>query len=83
MRRAQRADVLKAIAIRSDDDRSETPNTEKRKLAGTVALLALIAVYALLAMLVAVVLQVRASKVVELLYYIVGGPGLGAGRRRC
>jgi len=44
-----------------------------RKLIGTAALLAFLAVYACLAMLVAVVLQVNSSKVVELLFYIVGG----------
>jgi hypothetical protein len=46
----------------------------KRKLVGTIALLALIIVYALLAMAVAIVLQVhQASKLVELLYYVVAG----------
>jgi heme/copper-type cytochrome/quinol oxidase subunit 4 len=45
----------------------------QRKLVGTVLMLLLVAVYALLAMLAAVVLQVGASKWVELLYYIVAG----------
>ena len=44
-----------------------------RKLIGTVALVAFLAVYALLAMMVAIVLQVRASRLVELGYYIVAG----------
>jgi hypothetical protein len=44
-----------------------------RKLVGTVALLVFLAVYALLTMLVAVVLQVNGNKVVELLFYIIGG----------
>jgi|LNFM01.2.fsa_nt_gb hypothetical protein len=44
-----------------------------RKLIGTIALLMFIAVYAFLAMLVAVVLQVSGNKVVELLFYLVGG----------
>ncbi len=44
-----------------------------RKLIGTIALLVFIAVYAFLAMMVAVVLQVSGSKVVELLFYVVGG----------
>ena len=44
----------------------------KRKLIGTIALLALIVVYALLALAVAIVLQVRdANKVAELIYYVV------------
>ena len=45
-----------------------------RKLAGTVALLVLIVVYALLAMVVAMMLQMQnASKLVELIYYVVAG----------
>lgn len=44
-----------------------------RKLVGTIALLAFLAVYALLAMLVAVVLEVKSSKLGELLFYVVGG----------
>lgn len=44
-----------------------------RKLAGTVALLVFLSVYALLAMAAAVILQVNATKVVELAYYIVAG----------
>jgi hypothetical protein len=45
----------------------------KRKLLGTVALLIFLSAYAILAMLVAVVLQVRESKVVELTFYAVAG----------
>jgi peptidoglycan/LPS O-acetylase OafA/YrhL len=46
----------------------------KRKLLGTVALLALVAVYAVLAVAVAIVLQVQnASKLAELVYYVVAG----------
>lgn len=48
-------------------------NIRTRKLIGTVALLAFLAAYAFLAMLVAVMLQVSSNKVVELLFYIVGG----------
>jgi len=44
-----------------------------RKLVGTVALLVFLTVYAFLAMLAAVVLQVSSSKVVELLFYVIGG----------
>jgi hypothetical protein len=44
-----------------------------RKLAGTIVLLLFLSVYALVAMLVAVVLQVNASKTVELIYYVVAG----------
>jgi hypothetical protein len=44
-----------------------------RKLVGTVVLLVFLAVYAFLAMLVAVMLQVSGSKIVELLFYVVGG----------
>jgi hypothetical protein len=44
-----------------------------RKLIGTILLLLFVAVYALLAMLVAIVLQVNASKVVELAFYVVAG----------
>jgi len=44
-----------------------------RKLIGAVLLLIFIAVYALAVMAVAIVLQVNASKWVELVFYIVGG----------
>ena len=45
-----------------------------RKLLGTIALLVIIAVYAMLAVAVAIVLQVHeASKVTELIYYVVAG----------
>lgn len=48
-------------------------NIRMRKLLGTVVLLVFLAAYALAAMLVAVALQVNASKLVELLYYILAG----------
>ncbi|MCB1511239.1 MAG: DUF2842 domain-containing protein [Hyphomicrobiaceae bacterium] len=44
-----------------------------RKLIGTIALLVFLTIYALLAMVAAVVLQVRASKIVEVLYYFIAG----------
>jgi hypothetical protein len=44
-----------------------------RKLVGAIALLAFLAVYALLAMMVAVVLQVGASKLAEIVYYPLAG----------
>lgn len=44
-----------------------------RKLIGTAALLVFLAVYALAVMLVAVVLQVRESKLLEIGFYAVGG----------
>ena len=44
-----------------------------RKLIGTVALLVFLGAYAFAVMLVAVVLQVRESKLIELLFYIIGG----------
>ncbi len=45
-----------------------------RKLIGLIALLVLITVYALLALAAAIVLQVHdASKIVELIYYIIAG----------
>jgi peptidoglycan/LPS O-acetylase OafA/YrhL len=44
-----------------------------RKLIGTVVLMLFLAAYALVAMLVAVALQVQASKMAELIYYIVAG----------
>jgi hypothetical protein len=44
-----------------------------RKFVGAIALLALVALYALAAMMVAIVLQVGASKVAELIYYPVAG----------
>ena len=44
-----------------------------RKLVGAIALLAFLAVYALVAMMVAVVLQVSASKVAEIVYYPLAG----------
>lgn len=46
----------------------------QRKLVGTIALFALIAGYSALAVATAIVLQVHnASKVVELVYYVVAG----------
>ncbi len=47
--------------------------SRSRKLVGAVLLLAFLAVYALLVMMVAVVLQVRESKLLELAFYIIGG----------
>jgi len=44
-----------------------------RKLVGAMILLVFLSIYALAAMLVAVLLQVNASKVVELAYYVVAG----------
>ncbi len=44
-----------------------------RKLVGTVLLVLFLTVYALLAMMAAVILQVNASKIVELVYYIFAG----------
>ena len=44
-----------------------------RKLIGAIALLVLLTVYSLAAMMVAIALQVNASKIVEVLYYIVAG----------
>lgn len=44
-----------------------------RKLIGTVLLLLLIVVYSFLAMMAAIVLQVGASKLVEVIYYVVAG----------
>jgi hypothetical protein len=44
-----------------------------RKLIGAIVLVAFLAVYALAAMMAAIVLQVSASKTVELLYYPVAG----------
>jgi hypothetical protein len=46
-----------------------------RKLAGTIALLVFLSIYALLAMAAAIVLQVNASRAVELAYYVVAGLG--------
>ena len=48
-------------------------NMRTRKLVGTVALLVFLAAYAFLATAAAGFLQVSGSKVVELVYYIVGG----------
>jgi len=44
-----------------------------RKLVGTILLFVFIAAYALVAMAVAMVLQVNASKLVELAYYVIAG----------
>ena len=44
-----------------------------RKLIGAIVLLVFLTVYALLAMVAAMVLQVNASKWVEVLYYVVAG----------
>lgn len=48
-----------------------TPRT--RKLAGTILLVIFLTVYALLAMVAAMILQVNASKAVELAYYVIAG----------
>lgn len=48
-------------------------NIRTRKLIGTIVLLIFIAFYALAVMAVAIVLQVNASKWVELAFYIIGG----------
>ena len=56
-----------------DDSSKPALNIRTRKLIGTAALLVLLGVYALAVMLVAVVLQVNTSKLVELVFYIVGG----------
>ena len=44
-----------------------------RKLVGTILLLVFITIYSLLALAAAIVLQVNASKLVEVIYYIVAG----------
>ncbi len=44
-----------------------------RKLVGTILLVIFLSVYALLAMVAAVILQVNASKAVELTYYVIAG----------
>lgn len=44
-----------------------------RKLLGTIALLVYLTIYAFAAMLVAIILQVNASKLVELAYYVIAG----------
>lgn len=44
-----------------------------RKLAGTLILVMFLTVYALAAMMAAMILQVNASKAVELAYYVVAG----------
>lgn len=48
-----------------------TPRT--RKLVGTILLLVFITIYALLAMVTAMILQVNASKAIELAYYVIAG----------
>lgn len=52
---------------------SQKVNIRTRKLIGTIVLLIFIAFYALAVTAVAIVLQVNASKWVELAFYIVGG----------
>lgn len=44
-----------------------------RKLVGTIVLLVFLVVYALIAMFAAVILQVNASKLVEVAYYAIAG----------
>ncbi len=44
-----------------------------RKLIGAIVLILFLTVYALVAMMVAIALQVNASKLVEVFYYIVAG----------
>jgi hypothetical protein len=45
----------------------------RRKFIGAIALLLFLALYALAAMMAAIVLQVGASKTVELAYYVIAG----------
>jgi Protein of unknown function (DUF2842) len=45
----------------------------RRKFIGAIALLLFLALYALAAMMTAIVLQVGASKTVELAYYVIAG----------
>ena len=44
-----------------------------RKLVGAIALFIMITVYSVLAMMVAIALQVNASPLVEVIYYVVAG----------
>ena len=44
-----------------------------RKLLGTIALLVFVIIYAFAAMMVAIALQVNASKLIEVVYYVVAG----------
>ena len=44
-----------------------------RKFIGAIALLVFLTVYALAAMMVAIALQVNASKLAEVLYYVIAG----------
>ena len=48
-------------------------NIRTRKFIGAIGLIVFLFVYSLMAMLVAVALQVNASKLVEVLYYIIAG----------
>ena len=48
-------------------------NIRTRKLVGAIVLIGFLTVYALLAMIAAIVLQVNASKWVEVVYYAVAG----------
>lgn len=48
-------------------------NIRTRKLLGTIFLVVFLALYSLAAMLAAIVLQVGASKLTELLYYVIAG----------
>ena len=47
--------------------------SRRRKFIGAIALLLFLALYALAAMMTAIVLQVGASKAVELAYYVIAG----------
>ncbi len=48
-------------------------SSRTRKLVGTVILTIFLTIYALIAMMVAIILQVNASKLVEVLYYVIAG----------
>lgn len=48
-------------------------NIRTRKLIGTFVLFLFLTAYAFVAMLVAIALQVNASKLVEVLYYVIAG----------
>ncbi len=48
-------------------------NMRMRKLVGAVVLIVFLTVYALLAMVTAIALQVHASRLVEVIYYVIAG----------
>jgi hypothetical protein len=64
---------MRSDGARHDAGTENRVTIRTRKLIGAIVLILFLTVYALVAMMVAIALQVNASKLVEVFYYIVAG----------